>query len=312
MMKKLRSILLACLLGVCSIFASACYITQSQTMKNIQGTYKLTNYKRTDETYDKDDKKVTTVTDLIETKGLEVYLVVTGNSTGYYAYKANDTQAYVKEVALTYQADSEDGSKYSYVGYKDASAKDYENRGVTKNSLNFYRPAICGKLFNQPVYQAGYDEHWNKVDKATDLSYVKEQWGEVPVYSYEGWMKEGGYTAYCQYDATLVPEGESFVDPYQYYMFVLDTAKMKATTYYALASDGVPQKKTENVTLVDGWATIRIGEETWTVGEYGLGYISTEKETENGIAYKINASRVCTLNATADIESRVENYQNQE
>ncbi len=188
-MKKIRRILLICLLCVCSVFASACYVTQAQTMKNIKGTYKLVQNQRTDEKFDGEGKKVSTVTDLIETQGLEVYLVVTGEQTGYYAYKATGEETYVKEVALTYETDEEKTDKYTFVRYKDAVESDFNSLGVTKNSLNFYRPSICAMLGKLELNQAGYNVRWEKVDKATDLSYVKKQWGEVPTYTYEGWAE---------------------------------------------------------------------------------------------------------------------------
>ncbi len=190
-MKKLRRILLAVLLCVCSIFASGCYLTQAQTMKNVKGTYQLARYDRTDEGVDEEGKKFSTVTDEIEEKGLEVYLVVTGAQTGYYAYKSATEGAYIKEVAFTYETSTDDANKYTFVCFKDALEKEFKKLGVTKNSLNFSRPSIYTTIGKAELKQAGYNERWDKVDKATDISFIAKKWGEVPQYTYEEWANRG-------------------------------------------------------------------------------------------------------------------------
>ncbi len=186
-MKKLRSIIVACLLCICSIFASGCYVTQAQTMKNVKGTYQLVRSDKTEQYHDASGKIVTEFTDEIESKGLEIYLVVTGTQTGYYAYKSATESGYIKEVAITYDVDKEDSNKYTYVRFKDALQSDFESFGITKDSLNFYRPSICTMVGKLELKQTGYDKRWDKVDKATDLSYITEKWGEVPQYTYEEW-----------------------------------------------------------------------------------------------------------------------------
>ncbi len=312
-MKKLSAILASLLLGVCSIFASGCLLTQAQPMKNIQGTYKLNRYDQEDKEYDENDNIQTTITSLMETRGYEFYFVVTGNNRGYYAYKSNEKSAYVREVELQYEQGSneENAGKYAYVKYKDYTATEYETMGVTKNHLTEDEIAICWKPFGEPVISPGYNISWEKVDKATDLSYVKKQWGEVPTYTYEGWAKEGGYKAYCEYDASTLDGGEKFQDPYLYYYFVLDTWKMKATTYYAYAADKTPATKTEDITLVDGWNKIKIGEEVWIARSYAEWY---DKEIQNvsNVPYTLSASRFVIQDAAEAIQEQIDNYLQQE
>lgn len=313
-MKKLSTILASLLLGVCSIFASGCYLTQAQTMKNIQGTYRLKTYTTTEEHYDAEDKIQRTVTNEIETNGYEIYFVITGNNRGYYAYQSNAESPYIREVELQYEQGSEENKgKYAYVLYKlNSTDREFDRMGVTKNFLQENRPVICGKLFGEEVSQTGFDRSWEKVDKATDLSYVTKQWGEVPTYTYEGYAKEGGYNAYCKHDATTLPEGEKFQEPYLYYYFILDTWKMEATTYYAYSTDRQAQQKTEDITLLDGWNRIKMGNDVWAVDVNGFGYENQMEGTDANIPYHLSASRFVVQNAAEEIQRQIDNYLQQE
>lgn len=308
-MKKLSAILASILLGVCSIFASGCILTQAQTMKNIQGTYKMTYYTVTDKHYNAEGAEETDIIDQVEKYGYEFYFVVTGNSTGYFAYKSATEGPYVREVELKYeQGSEEDTGKYSYVCYKDYSETEYERMGVTKNHLKEAKLAVCWKPFGVPVTSPGFDRSWEKVDKATNLSYVKKQWGEVPTYTYEGWAREGGYQVSRYYNATDIPEGQEFVDPYLYYYFVLDTYKMKATTYYASSADKAPKTKEENITLVNGWSEIKIGEEAWTLS--GTSYSRALEVTETNFVHTMYASKWYTRNAAEEIQLEIDRILN--
>lgn len=315
-MKKLHCIFIACCLFFCSFFTAGCYITQAQTMKNIKGTYQLVKYEMTRERYNKEDKIVTTVTDYIERDGLELYLVVTGTNSGYYVYKSNDTPAFAREVALSYQADTEETNKYAKVGYKDMEDSEYSDFGVTKNALNYYRPAICDKLFGLEVNQDGYDMDWKKVDKATDLSYVKKQLGEFACFTYEGWDKHGGYQASFEFDGSLLPEGETFKDPYLYYYIEMDTVQMKATTYFAYpVSEGetpIKEQKTEDITLVNGWDIIKIGANEWAKNNVTFGNYEREVQPDNtvvgAIPYRIVLTHIIRENANEHIQGLISNY----
>ncbi len=183
-MKKFRSIVVAVCLFLCVTFGAGCYVTNAQPMKKIKGTYKLTQYKTTDKRYDENDSVVTTVVDKIVEEGMEVYLVVTGESTGYYAYKDKETEAYAQEVELYYEASPEDTSEYTFVGYRVNTYSDFDKFGVTKNRLNKSVPSICMKIKDRPMYQQGYDKDWEKVSDAIDLSYVSAQLGGLTPYKF--------------------------------------------------------------------------------------------------------------------------------
>lgn len=303
-MKKFYSVLLACGLLLCALFQGGCYLTNSQKMSDVKGTYLLTTYKRTEKHYEniKEDKIVTTVTDEIENRGLVRYLVISGENKGYYVYKDNETPAYTYEIQLNYQADEEDSGKYNYVGYKSLSETDWSNLGITKNSLNEYRPALCSKLFGQEVSQYGYERRWEKVDDATDLSYVQAQLGDMPTYSLEAWEKEGGYFTEISFPTEVAEENTEV--PYAYYFFILDTYAMQATTYFA-EPNGEPQTIVQPIRLLDGWKEIQIGEKIWKQREYDLDYTCEVAQTEERLGYTLTAYRCIILNAKEEIENRV-------
>ncbi len=183
-MKRFRSVIVAFCLFFCVTFFAGCYMTNAQPMKKIKGTYRLTTYQTTDKRYGAEDSIETTIINQIEENGVEVYLVVTGSNTGYYAYKDKNQEAYIQEVELTYEASAEDTSKYAFVGYRCNTYSDFEKFGVTKNCMNKTVPAICSKLFNQPVYQRGYTKNWKKQSGKTDLSYVKGKFGNCKQYAF--------------------------------------------------------------------------------------------------------------------------------
>ncbi len=175
-MKKIRTIILAVCMFVCSIFATGCLV-QPQKMEKLKGTYKMVTYTMTFE------EKTTNV---MEAQGLEVYLVITGESKGYYAKKSNDVLAYVKEVDLVYEADEEDSDKIQKVNFKDSK----EYKITWGNSLYVIKDEVyfkCPEVAKQEERHIRYE----KVSDKTDLSYVKEKLGsDVPVYGYDEWISE--------------------------------------------------------------------------------------------------------------------------
>ena len=93
-MRKLKCLLSALLIVMLMVLSTGCYIVNGQKMWRVKGTYELTHYTFT-------NGKTDTVTDYIAEKGYKVYLVVTGNGTGYYVHKDDETEAYYREVSLS-------------------------------------------------------------------------------------------------------------------------------------------------------------------------------------------------------------------
>ena len=78
---------------------------------------------------------------------------------------------------LSYEYNTEDSSKVEYVTYSYNSVT--QKFGVTKDGLNFSRPAI--KLSDK-VASDGISISWKKVSKKTDLSYVQTVFANLAPY----------------------------------------------------------------------------------------------------------------------------------
>lgn len=171
-MKKLKVLLSMLLIALLMLASSGCYMIQGQKMKEVKGTYELTNYTRT-------NGKTNNVTDYITEYGYKVYLVVTGSGQGYCVFSNNETAPYYYNCSLSYTYKQEDSSIVEYVVYTYNGKT--QKFGVTKSSLNFSRPAI--KL-SETIASDGLSLTWKRVNKATDLSYVEQVFGgSLPLYT---------------------------------------------------------------------------------------------------------------------------------
>lgn len=265
-MKKMKSFL--CLLLVMALLAglSGCFVIRGQKMSKLKGTYKLTNYTYTPQ-YSLEGSYRPSNRDYIndEKYMYEDYLVITGNGTGYYVHKAAGVPAYVKEVMLSYEYSTEDSSKIEYVVFKDVlttSVQSGTNRvGVNGNILNYSKSAMdLFGLRTEDIYV-----RWEKVDKATDLSYVKEQLGSLKEYDYNAFGVRGVYELTSSTD---VETGEYLESQYQYLYIVVDTAKgmRTAKVYYALKE--TPSQHVVKQYAFSGsedWSTFTVGATQWTV-----------------------------------------------
>lgn len=293
-MKKLRIVYVMLAMSLTMPLFSSCFAVNAQKMKQVKGTYQLTNYTYTP-SYEKREGYTPVTIDYIADRGYEVYLVVTGEGTGYYVHKDNETVAYSKEVSLSYQYDEEDASKVSYVKYMDATENKWNDFGVTRDALNYSRPAFdYTELFTgRKMRSEDVGKDWKKVDSATDLSYVKSKLGELKEYSYQAWANRGLYeiNSYSTADNISVLPEDDF--PYLYYYVAFDSSsKMTATTYYALKTDGVPVVKTENITLSPDWTKILIGTEEWTAGDFGGSFYQMVGEPTAEASFRKNLVRV--------------------
>lgn len=166
-MKKLSTIFSALLIAVVLAVSAGCYVIKGQRMKDVKGTYELTRYTRT-------NGKTNEVTDYLTTYDYKVYLVVTGEQQGYCIFSDHDTPAYYYACTLSYVYDEEDTDIIEYVSFTHNGK--VQKFGVTKNGLNFSRPAI---KISDKMAQDGYDLKWKQVSDDTDLSYVEEIFGSL-------------------------------------------------------------------------------------------------------------------------------------
>jgi hypothetical protein len=275
-MKKMKSFL--CLLLVMALLAglSGCFVIRGQKMSKLKGTYKLTNYTYTPQ-YSLEGSYRPSNRDYIndEKYMYEDYLVITGNTTGYYVHKAAGVPAYVKEVMLSYEYSTEDSSKIEYVVFKDVlttSVQSGTNRvGVNGNILNYSKSAMdLFGLRTEDIYV-----RWEKVDKATDLSYVKKQLGSLKEYDYKSFGVRGIYELKFEYSGDVT---DAVLPEFQYNFFVIDPAKdaLKITWYYASKEDPDVQIMSflplENTS--GDWSTITINGEAYTFDAFWNHYYS--------------------------------------
>ena len=161
-------------------------------MSRVKGTYKLTHYSYTP-SYERKEGYTPNSKNYVEDEEYlyEDYLIITGTSTGYYVHKAVGEEPYVKEITLSYEYDSDDSSKVEYVIFNDSITVN-ENSGihrlgVTRNNLNYTKNALdYTELFTKrPMRSEAISVRWERVDRATDLSYVQEQIGSMKKYDYK-------------------------------------------------------------------------------------------------------------------------------
>ena len=287
-MKKFKTVCvaMALLLGMTAL--SGCFVINSQKMKKVKGTYQLTRYTYTPK-YERKEGYTPTTIDYIADRGYEVYLVVTGESKGYYVHKDNQTAAYSKEVSLSYQYSTENTSEIDYVKYMDSTSSEWNEFGVTRNALNYSRPAFdYTELFTKrPMRTEAIDKDWKKVDDATDLSYVKEKMGEIKEYGYEEFKLMGLYEL-NSYAYTEESE-EVLENPYQYCFVAMDTAKgvMTAKVYYALKSDMTARTENYTITQLQDWEKVQVGNMEWTRDETWGNYYYNIIAGENPIKQTI-------------------------
>lgn len=163
--RRIASLALAIILIMSTLAFSGCYVISSGTLKQVSGTYKLTKY--------------TDKVDRLETDGIEMYLVLTSGSTGYVAYRDNETAGYTRTVSLRYIEDTEDPGKYSYVEIDFDGEGKYEKFGIYcklfERKLNATRTKWKGNPF-EGTLQVDYtiSIEFERVSSATDLSYVNK------------------------------------------------------------------------------------------------------------------------------------------
>ena len=255
-MKNTRRIIsLVLTVALLLLSLSGCYIVSGQRMKTVKGTYKLTTYTYTPSHERKNGQNIIGY-DYVNSEEYkyEDYLIVTGESTGYYVHTEASGDNYIKEVTLRYEYDTEDSSKVNYVTYNDSVSVNSDEGGrhrlgVSKDSFNYSKAAFdyTELITKRQMRTESISVRWEKVSRATDLSYVTELLGNLKYYDYQSFAKRGIY----ELTQTDTSEG---ADEYLYCYLILDTARDSrgATVYYRLISSDEQVKETlsgESVTL---------------------------------------------------------------
>ena len=286
--------LLAILLIVTMLFSTAsCYMISGQKMNKVKGTYKLTTYSYTPK-HERREGYTPKTYDYIngEEYLYEDYLIVTGSSTGYYVHKQVGQDAYVKEVTLSYEYSQDDSSKVEYIIYNDSITVNGDegglNRlGVNRDFLNYSKASFDYKeLFTKKEMRSeSLSVSWKKVDKATDLSYVEEQLGNLIKYDYKSFSVRGIYHLLTSNNTVGDDISEN---KYQYFYYVIDTAEngIRATAFYALkSSPSTVESREASISRIDDeWNSIKLDGNIWTVDPYTK---NCYKANIEGVEYKI-------------------------
>lgn len=306
-MKILKKSLIVLL--VMSILTSlfGCYTISAQKMSNVKGTYKLTHYTYTPSYERREGYTPTHRNYITDEKYLyEDYLIVTGSGTGYYVHKSADTDAYVKEVTLSYEYSQEDSSKVEYVIFNDSltvnSTSGINRLGVTRNNLNYSKSAFdYNELFtNRKMRSEDIAVRWEKVDRATDLSYAEAQLGSLKTYSYEAFAARGIYELSNTVNTST---GEVIESAYQYFYYVIDTAKNAATaTVYYATKEAPTVQVTSSVTIssiFENWDSFTLDNSVWTIDPSWRTYYYNEssdiKRTLTRVSNDISANMLQSL-----------------
>jgi|GEM_PF-1766387 len=305
-MRKIRYLITTLLIMIFAITSFGCYMIIGQKMDKVKGTYKLTNYTYTP-SYEKREgytpKTYNYITD--EAYLYEDYLVVTGSGKGYYVHKDVNNSAYSKEVNLSYIYNSEDSSKVEYVIWNDAlsgnSDSDGHKLGVAKDRLNFSLPAFdYTQLFTKKNMRSeDLYVSWQKVDRATDLSYVKEQLNGIKEYSYEAYGVRGIYEWTVSTDTTT---NQAVSHDYQYYYIVIDTVNGVTTAKIAYALRETPTARVDETvafTHSNDWSTMTIDGLVWTIeptwGNYYIAEVGGIQRQISNVSNDISNARLSEL-----------------
>ena len=155
------------ILSVAAVFSS-CYITKSGKMKQIEGTYELTVYSGK--------------SNYLAEREIKLLMVIRSDGTGYYAYQREGVDPHVAELRCRFLQDPDESGKYDYVEINFDGSSEYVKFGVyatlKSTTLNFQKPVFTGNIFKGD-YRIDYyiDADFNRVDKATDLSYINNNFG---------------------------------------------------------------------------------------------------------------------------------------
>ena len=282
---------------------SSCYVISGQKMRVVKGTYKLTNYTYTPQHEQKDGYTAKTYDYVNDEEYMyEDYLIVTGDSRGYYLHKEASGDNYVKEISLRYEYDTVDSKKVNYVIYNDSAALNADtgiNRlGVMKNSFNYSKTAIDMTLpiSKKNMRTESISISWKKLTRIGDVSYVTGLFNEMKYYDFDSFGRRGIY----ELTPKNLPEGE--VNEYKYFYYVIDTAQEQwsATAYYSLlGSDEQEKRSVSLMRTTDDWSAIEVDGAQWTTDPFSGGYTVTL----DGVEYI--CSQVSRLPLQSVIDGRI-------
>ncbi|MBR2929637.1 MAG: hypothetical protein IKC32_00250 [Clostridia bacterium] len=259
--KRLTSLALVLALLLLSVAGlSGCYFIDSGRMDEIEGTYELTHYS-TDENE-------------IEKQGITLYMTLRADGTGYYAYRDNDTALHYSALRCRYTQDTENAGHYSYVEVDFKGDGDYHKLGINARgkTLNSRQVKYKGNLFEGTLTTDYYiDVDFKKINRATDLSFIKAKLGEAPFIPHAA-LPISGYYYHSGVDSDETPDWETH-DPFVYLYLKFDLIDGTGKAWYMLKADEVERTESFSVGI-----SSEVGEGDGAGGTgrtYTLGFGST-------------------------------------
>ncbi|MGN0796178.1 MAG: hypothetical protein ACI4MT_04400 [Christensenellales bacterium] len=250
-MKKIVLIILVVILAAVGIgVLVAC---NPATLENIVGTYEISVNTTGNEDLD-----------LISTNGLETYIVVTGNESGYFIYKDSSTPLIVKEVELVYWKNN--NNEVTQVEIKDKQGW-VKSRVGSSNKL-FVNKTSDGMELKYEQKKVGdiivrKNTVYNRISESTNLNSVKAVYGEIlpSVIKNDDASLMHGVWNVNEYDGK-----------YDYRYMDFNILTNKATDYYVEAGEGTILKKTYDFEIGDFDVDAETGEKIAKV------VVKTDKE----------------------------------
>lgn len=254
--RRIISLALVLTLILSAAILSGCYFVRSGTNKQIQGTYLLTHYSGNE--------------DYIARDGIALLIVIDGSGAGYYAYRDNDTEPFIAELRYTLEADEEEAGKYSYINidFGDGETPHHMaiNADLTSTKLNSREPKFKGNIFDGSLTVDYYiDVDFEKVDGATDLSYITKDFKDAKQFGFAEKYAEGTYESFGDRLYTA-PNASSETEisaenPFVYFYIDIDLMMGQATVRYMLKSDEKAVLVTAPVSVSNnGEMKIKIGD----------------------------------------------------
>ena len=266
-MKTLRKIIPLLLLGATALTTSGCsmYHSKADKKENFVGFYVLETYKSK---HNKDDEETY---DRKAEEGIIACFTLDINGYGYYGYKSNTVEAWVKPVYSTYVQDDEDPSLYEAIHLTDNLKKVYawdwkvgdlyeptmgfnsfervvedrpwplRDKKEQVQTLSYTIPWHTYTIYNPDKEQIYQDVVYRKMSTSTDYQQINQLLGTSFVPGKP--MEMGGTNGFYTYSYSL-KEGrqDSFVPPYEYAIIDSESySNGKVTMYYSETAN--PGKK---------------------------------------------------------------------
>lgn len=253
LIKLCLSLLIAAFTLFSAILAVGCYAVESAKLEDIVGTYKVTAYSEKE--------------DVLTAKSVVCYVVIREDGTGYHVYKDSETPLVAAELKCRFIADAEDENKYEYVEIEFENNNEWAKFGFNAKgkTLTFKKAKYTGNLLDgDRRIDYTINVRMERVDSATDLSYVQQQFDETIVPLPYGGKKLGGfyYFFYAQDQSGTLLSETQYEEPLVYFYLSLDVSKRTGKAWYMKKSDEKKREESFSFSVTDEGETfaISIGE----------------------------------------------------